>query len=84
MTTIFHFEEKMHRKHLSRVETIPLMFLRLLCHVLEHLGFSVEPHRECHRVCEATFTVEKWQFVLGAPHLHENPPTEADPQIDPP
>ena len=84
MTSLFHFEHKIHRKHLSRVETIPLLFLRLLCNVLEHLGFSAEPHRESRRVYEATFTVEKLQFVPRAPHLLENPPVEADPQIDPP
>ena len=59
MTSLFHFEEKIHRKHLSRAETIPLLFLRMLSHVLEHLGFSAEPHREHCQVCEATFTVEK-------------------------
>ena len=84
MTSLFHFEEKIHRKHLSRAETIPLLFLRLLCHVLEHLGFPAKPYREQRRVCEATFTIEKWQFMPRAPHLPENPPSEADPQIDPP
>ena len=39
MTTLFYFEEKIHRKNLSRVETIPLLFPWLLCQVLEHLGF---------------------------------------------
>ena len=43
MISLFHFEEKIHRKHLSRAETIPLLFPRLLSHVLEHLGFSDEP-----------------------------------------
>ena len=50
MTSLFHFEEKIHRKHLSRAKTIPLLFSQLLYHVLEHLGFSVEPHRESRRV----------------------------------
>ena len=84
MKSLFHFEEKIHRKHLSRVETIPLLFPRMLCHVLEHLGFQVDPHRESRLVCEAKFIVEKWQFVPGAPHLPANPPIEANPQIDPP
>ena len=69
MTALFHFEEKIHRKNLSRTETIPLMFMRLLSQVLEHLGFPAEPHLECRRVCDAVFTVEKWQFVLGTPPL---------------
>ena len=63
MTSLFHLEEKIHKKHLSRAKTIPLLFPRLLSHVLEHLGFPAEPHREHHQVCEATFTVKKWQFV---------------------
>ena len=79
MTSLFHFEKKIHRKHLSIVETIPLLFPRLLSHVLEHLGFSAEPHQEHHRDCEATFTVEKWQFVPGAPPIPAYPYIEVDP-----
>ena len=84
MTSLFHFEEKIHRKHLSRAETIPLLFPRLLCHVLEYFCFPDEPHREDHGASEATFTVEKWQFVPRAPPLPADPPAEADPQRDPP
>ena len=43
MTSLFHFEDKVHRRNLTRAESIPLLFLRLLCQVLEHLGFSAEP-----------------------------------------
>ena len=46
MTTLLHFEEKVHRKDLARAEAIPLLMLRLLCHVLEHLGFPEEPRIE--------------------------------------
>ena len=63
MTSLFTFEEKIHRKHLRSAETIPLLFPRLLSHVLEHLGFSVEPYHERRWVCEATFIGEKWHFV---------------------
>ena len=84
MTSLFHFEEKIHQKHLSQAETIPLLFMWLLCYVLEHLGFFVEPHREIRQVYKATFTVEKWQFVPRAPPLPSNPPTKADPQRYPP
>ena len=83
MTSLFHFEEKIHRKHLSRAATIPLLFPRLLSHVLEHLGFPIKPHQECRRVCESTFTVEKSQFMPRGPPLPAYPTTEADPQIDP-
>ena len=84
MTFLFHFEEKIHRKHLSRAETIPLLFMRFLSHVLEHLGFSVVPYHERRRVCEAIFTVEKWQFMPGAPPLPAYPPAKVDSHIDPP
>ena len=47
MTALLHFEEKVHRKGLTRAETIPLLMPRLLCHVLEHLGFPEEPRIEC-------------------------------------
>ena len=60
MTSLFYFEDKIHRKHLNRAETIPLQFSRLLSQVLEHLGFPAKPHHERCQVCEATFTVEKW------------------------
>ena len=83
MTSLFHFEEKIHQKHLSRAKTIPLLFPRLLYHVLEHLSFLAEPHQETRRVCEATFTIEKWKFVLGAPPLPSDTLAEADPQRDP-
>ena len=59
MASLFHFEERVHRKNLSRVKTIPLLFPLLLSYVLEHLGFPVEPHRERRREYEAIFIVEK-------------------------
>ena len=46
ITAFLHFEEKVHRKGLTHVETIPLLMPRLLCHVLEHLGFPEEPRIE--------------------------------------
>ena len=43
MTSLFHFEDKVHRRNLIRAESTPLLFPRLLCQVLEHLGFPVSP-----------------------------------------
>ena len=43
MTSLFHFEQKIHRKHLNRAKTIPLLFPRFFCHVLKHFGFPTEP-----------------------------------------
>ena len=51
MTTLLHFEEKVHRKGLTRAETIPFLMSRLLCHVLEHLGFPEEPRIERRQSC---------------------------------
>ena len=79
MTALFHFEEKIHHRNLSRVETIPLMFLRLLCQVSKHLGFPVEPQLERRRVYTVVFTVEKWQFVPGAPPIPLRDPAEDQP-----
>ena len=46
MTAVLHFEEKVHRKDLAQVEAMPLLMVRLLCQVLEHLGFPEEPRIE--------------------------------------
>ena len=43
MTSLLHFEEKVHRKGLDRAESLPLLMPRLLSQVLEHLGFPEEP-----------------------------------------
>ena len=82
MTSLFHFEENIHRKNLSRVEAIPLLFPRLLSQVPEHLGFPVEPHLERRHVYEAVFIVEKWQFLPGSPHLPLTYPKKDDPADD--
>ena len=60
MTSLFHFEDKVHRKSLPRAESTPLLFSRLLCQVLEHIGFRDEPRLECRRDCEAILTVDRW------------------------
>ena len=69
MTSLFHFEEKFHRNNLSRVESIPLIFLRLLSQLLENLGFPTKPRLEHRRDCETTFTIEKWKSMPGTPYL---------------
>ena len=46
MIALLHFEDKVHRKGLARAESIPLLMPRLLCQVLEHLGFAEEPRIE--------------------------------------
>ena len=73
MTSLFHFENKVHHKSLTRAESTPLLFPRLLCQVLEHIGFPAEPRLERRRDCEAILTVDRWQILPRSYHL---PPPE--------
>ena len=71
MTSLMHFEEKVHRKGLVQADSLPLLILRLLCQVLEHLGFPEEPRIEM-RV--------RYPLVLSMERVMENarifyPPT---------
>ena len=50
MTALLHFEDKVHRKGLARVESIPLLMPRLLSQVLGHLGLPEEPRIRCPQV----------------------------------
>ena len=59
MTSLFQFEDRVHRRSLPRAASLPLLFPRLLCQVLEHIGFPTEPRIERRRYCEATLTVER-------------------------
>ena len=69
MTSLLHFEDKVHRRNLTRAEAIPLMFPRLLCHILEHLGFPEEPQLEHRRVCQDILTIDRWPRLPRAQHL---------------
>ncbi|RVW77432.1 hypothetical protein CK203_048045 [Vitis vinifera] len=51
MAALLYFEEKVHKKKLQRADCIPLLFPRLLCQVLEHLGYPSEPQQERKRIC---------------------------------
>ena len=78
MTSLFHFEDKVHRRSLSRAESTPLLFPRLLCQVLEHIGFPDEPRLESRRDCEASLTVDQWRLMPRSLPL----PTEDQPAAD--
>ena len=82
MTSLFHFEDKVHRKSLPRVESTPLLFPRLLCQVLEHIGFPDEPRLERCRDCEAILTVDRWQLMPCSYHLPPLGPAEDQSAID--
>ena len=75
MTSMFHFKDKVHRKSLPRAESTPLLFPRLLCLVLEHIGFQDEPRLERRRDCEAILTVNRWQLMPNS--FHRPPPSPA-------
>ena len=82
MTSLFHFEDKVHRKSLPRAESMPLLFPRLLCQVLEHIGFPNEPRLERRRDCEAILTIDRWQLMPRSFHLPPRGPAEDQPAAD--
>ena len=59
MTTLQHFEDKVHRKGLALAESLPLLIPRLLSQVLEHLGFPEEPWIERRIICPQVLTKER-------------------------
>ena len=79
MASLIHFEEKVHRKKLQWANTIPLLFLRLFCQILEHMGFPTEPRLECRRLCRERFTLDKWNQLAGY-----SAPPGAPPMVAPP
>ncbi|RVW58693.1 hypothetical protein CK203_113178 [Vitis vinifera] len=54
MAALLYFEEKVHKKKLQRADCIPLLFPRLLCQILEHLGYPSEPQLERKRIFPST------------------------------
>ena len=79
MATLLYFEEKVHRKKLLKADAISLLFPRLLCQILEHLGYPSEPQLERRRICQEIFTLDKWTSMTtygvepGAPTGLEHP-----------
>ena len=88
MASLLHFEEKVHRKKLQRADVIPLLFPRLLCQILEHLGYPSEPQLERRHICREIFTLDKWNHMTtyvappGAPArlAHPEIPQDEQPQ----
>ena len=75
MTSLFHFEDRVHRRSLPRAESLPLLFPLLLCQVLKHIRFPAQPRIERRRGCEATLTIDRWRARPRAFHL---PPLGSD------
>ena len=63
MTSLLHFEEKVHRKGLARAEGLPLLMPQLLSQVLEHLGFPEEPHIERRISCTQVLCTERSLYM---------------------
>ena len=87
MTSLFHFEDRVHRRSLPRAESMPFLFPRLLYQILEHIGFPSEPRLELHRCCEATLTIDQWRarpraFHLPPPGSNEDEPADDSPRGD--
>ena len=86
MTALLHFEDKVHRKGLTRAEGLPLLMPRLLSQVLEHLGFPEEPRIERRMICTKVLSMERSltmpiSFVLQQRDQEEVPDEVAE---DPP
>ena len=65
MVALLYFEEKVHRKKLLRADVIPLLFPRLLCQILEHLGYPSEPQLERRRIYREIFTLDTWTSMIA-------------------
>ena len=66
MAALLHFEEKVHRKKLQRADHIPLLFPRLLYHILEHMGYPTKPHLERAIIVESISLSKNghsWQVI---------------------
>ena len=59
MTSLLHFEDKVHRKGLARAESLPLLMPQLLSQVLEHLGFPEEPRIERRIRCTQVLSTDR-------------------------
>ena len=87
MTSLFHFKDRVHRRSFPRAESMSLLFPRLLCQILEHIGYPAEPRLERSRGCEATLTVDRWRarpraFHLPPPGSDEDEPANDSPRGD--
>ena len=86
MTSLQHFEDKVHRKGLARAETLPLLMSRLLSQILKNLGFPEEPSIERRINCTQVLSMERSltvpiSFVLQQQDQEEVPDDVAE---DPP
>ena len=84
MTSLLHFEEKVHRKGLARAKSLPLLMSRLLSQVLEHLGFLEEPRIERRISCTQVLSTERSLYMPISIILHQQEKAADDVAEDPP
>ena len=77
MAALLYFEKKVHRKKLLRADATPLLFPRLLCQILEHLGYPSNPQLERRRICRRyslSTNGRVWQHMVQSrkPQLDQN------------
>ena len=86
MTLLLHFEEKVRRKGLARAEGLSLLMLRLLSHVLEHLGFPEEPRIERRISYTQILSTERSLYMLISIVLQQEDQEEVADEVikDPP
>ena len=70
MTSLLQFEDKVHRKDLTRAESIPLLMPRLLCYVLEQMGFPEEPRLKMRTRCLHVVSVDRVMTMPVSFHIH--------------
>nr|CAN63795.1 hypothetical protein VITISV_004187 [Vitis vinifera] len=58
-------ERRFTKKKHQRADCIPLLFPRLLCQILEPLGYPSEPQLERKRICREPFTLDKWNNMTA-------------------
>ena len=84
MTSLLHFEEKVHRKGLARAESLPLLMPRLLSQVLEHLGFPEELRIEQRISCTQVLSTERSLYMPISIILQQHEEAVDDMAEDPP
>ena len=84
MTSLLHFEEKVHHKDLARVEAFPLLIPRLLSQVLEHLGFPEETRIERRISCTQVLSTERSLYMPLSIILQQQQEAADDIAEDPP
>ena len=84
MTSLFQFEDRVHRRSLPEMSPCLFYFSCLLCQVVKHIKFPAEPRIERRRGCEATLTLERWRARPRAFHLPPLGSDEDEPNDDSP